>query len=454
MTNPHVDELCMMTYLSQFLEAKVQDEGILYDISPILNSKVMEPTKVKMSGAGITGEGAKVGVPASVIVDCQESASMAPLVVQVTKPSGEVVSVFLEPSASNNKVLEGAYNPNEPGNYTVEVTFDGQPLPDSPYNAAIGDPLAVHVDSLDLAIVGEDSIIDVYTDKAGPGNVDIGITSPLDASPVKPSIRKVGNHHYQVSYKPEKPGLYQAAVKFNNASITDIFINAIDPSMVQIIGPDVVREGSKDMPAITIAINCKASGLVPMAVTVSSPSGLVSSIPLLPQTAEEPRVLEGIYWPEEYGYHSIGVAYRDRDLCESPYKVLVSEPIKVPSKDASAVILGGEGLEKAIVQEVNIIDVFTNATGPGDISVEFIGPPGIPMQATVVFIDDSHYQVHYTPKQAGLYRANIKYDNVPVRDVPCRITAINRSSGERSGIGLVILLGFAILILSSFSTNN
>ena len=429
MTNPHVDELSMMTYLSQFPEASLK-EG-----APIGGAKEpVDPTKVKVSGAGVTGEGAKVGSSAPIIVDCEES-GVAPVSAKVTTPSGNTVDVPLNPKGGKPKakVFEGAYNPSEPGDYTVEVTFDDQPLPDSPYNVAIGDPSAVRVggDGSDVAVVGEDNIIDVYTDQAGPGNIDVDITGPSGAPPVKPDIHKVGDDHYQVSYKPEKPGPYQAAVNFNNMPTASkpLQINAVDPTKVKVSGPGVTGEGAKVGSPAPITVDCQESGVAPVAIQVTKPSGEVVDVPLKPKRGTNDKVFEGAYTPNEPGNYNVDVTFNDKPLADSPYSVGIGDP--------KAVRLEGDGLNNAVVGDKNVIDVYTDKAGPGDVGVEFQSPRGVPpIEAEVITVDDDHYQIVYSVPEAGPYSVGVKFNDMPVEDKPRAITAIDPNKVLVSGPGV------------------
>ena len=66
MTNPHVDELSMMTYLSQFPEAELKEGAPL--------GKKTDISQVKVSGfGGLPEKGAGIGKPADIIVDCSQS---------------------------------------------------------------------------------------------------------------------------------------------------------------------------------------------------------------------------------------------------------------------------------------------------------------------------------------------------------------------------------------------
>lgn len=86
-TNPKVDELSMMTYLSQFPKAKLKPGAPL---RPRLN-----PNRVRAYGPGLEPKGNQVGAPARFTVETF-SAGKGTLEVTVLNPKGkkETVSVL------------------------------------------------------------------------------------------------------------------------------------------------------------------------------------------------------------------------------------------------------------------------------------------------------------------------------------------------------------------------
>lgn len=84
MTNPKVDDLSMMTYLSQFPNAKLKPGA---PVRPRLN-----PSRVRAYGPGLEPAGNQVGAPARFTVETF-SAGKGELDIQVINPKGQNVPV-------------------------------------------------------------------------------------------------------------------------------------------------------------------------------------------------------------------------------------------------------------------------------------------------------------------------------------------------------------------------
>ena len=173
---------------------------------------VYDPSKVEASGSGVTGP-ACVKAPAEVLVDTTK-AGVAPLSAKVTSPSGEAAEVELKPTDQEG-IFKGAYSPKEIGHYGLEVNFADEPIPKSPFCVPVCDPAAVRLDGpgLECAVKDADNVVDVYTDNAGPADVEVQISGPPDAPQVDCYVNKLDDNHQQIHYTPHSPGNYELQVR-------------------------------------------------------------------------------------------------------------------------------------------------------------------------------------------------------------------------------------------------
>ena len=185
-----------------------------------------DPSKVEASGSGVTGP-ACVKAPAEVLVDTTK-AGVAPLSAKVTSPSGEAAEVELKPTDEEG-IFKGAYSPKEIGHYGLEVNFADEPIPKSPFFVPVCDPAAVRLDGpgLECAVKDADNVVDVYTDNAGPADVEVQISGPPDAPQVDCCFKKLDDNHKQIHYTPHSPGNYELQVRtaqdeLNYKAYTDI----------------------------------------------------------------------------------------------------------------------------------------------------------------------------------------------------------------------------------------
>ena len=412
MTNPHVDELSMMTYLSQFPEAELKEGA---PIGPKEDPK--DITKVKVSGSGITGDGARVGKPAKIIVDCSES-GVAPVTAKVTTPSGDTRDIEFEPKSKGSKVYEGNYVPEEPGHYGVEVEFDGEPLPDSPYQVPIGNPDGVRIgDRPELAFVDEDNVIDVFTNEAGPGDVTAEFTGPIGSPPVKHSVVKVDDNHVQVHFTPETVGVYKANVLFNGFPVEDkpLEIPAIDLSKVIVTGPGI-QSGNPAKAETYFDVDARQTGDADLDVSITDPEGKDIPIEVTPLAKNAYRVK---YTPQDQGDHVIDVKYGGKDLKDSPYFINVDEPGYVKCT--------GDGLTHAVVNEKAEFVVDATKAGPGGLGLAMEGPGEVTDMKCEPGDENGIFNVSYVAPLPGVYKITVKFNDEEVPGAPFEATV---SSGR------------------------
>ena len=304
--------------------------ALYFDERLLPNSPIKVPirdiTKVKMSGSGITGEGARVGQPANIIVDCSYS-GVAPVTSKVTTPSGDTQDIAFQLKPGNPNVYEESYTPKEPGYYGAEVEFNGEAVPDSPYQVPIGKPEAVCIggDGLEMAYVGEDNIIDVFTDEAGPGDVSVKFRGQPTTSLVVKNVVKANENHHQVHFSPHDPGVYDAIVYFGGFPIENKAhrIHAIDLDRIELAGPGISSNSKENVETF---FHIKTPDLDPkqfngkICVSISDSAG--SKIPhvMLMEGEDSYRVT---YCARSSGNINIVVKCAKRELKGCPYLVMV-----------------------------------------------------------------------------------------------------------------------------------
>ena len=407
MTNPHVDELSMMTYLSQFPEASLKEGAPIHSKDEVKT----DITKVNVSGPGVTGDGAQTGKAAPIFVDCAES-GIAPITGKVTTPSGNVQQIEFKPKSKSSNVFEGSYIPKEPGYYGVEIEFDGEPIANSPFSVAIGDPTAVRLDGegLEHAFVGKehDNVIDVYTDNAGPGEVTAVFNGP---SPVEQNVVKVDDNHYQVHYKVDNPGDYETKVCFNGVPVETKprVIPTIDLNKVKVTGPGI-ESGNPAKAKTYFDVDARQAGDADIKVSVIDPDGKELPLDVTPLAKNAKRVS---YTPTTPGNHIVNVQYADKDLKSSPYLVNVDEP--------GYVKCSGDGLKRAVVNEPAHFVVDARKAGEGSIGLQMEGPAEVADVQCVQAEESGLFNVTYVASVPGTYKIHVKFNDEMVPGAPFEV---------------------------------
>lgn len=425
MINHHVDELSMMTYLSQFLEAELKEGAPIYSKEDISN----DITKVEVSGPGITGDGAEVNKPAPIIVDCSES-GVAPISATVTTPSGINKEVNFQSIDISPKVYEGSYIPKEPGHYGVEIQFDGEPLPNSPYQVAIPKPSAVRLDGegLEHAFIGNeyDNVIDIYTDEAGPGEVTIEFANPVGAGAVKQSIVKVDDNYYQAHYNVDTPGVYEANICYNGIPVKEKphYIPTIDISKVNVTGPGI-ESGNHAKAKTHFDVDASLAGDdAPIEVSIAGPDGCELPLDITPLNKNAQRIG---YTPTSPGDHVVNVQYGGKDIKNSPYFISVDIPGNM------YVECTGEGLTHATANEPAYFIVDTTKAGKGAIGLETEGPEEIVDIKCEPGDESGIFNVTYVAPRPGAYKLNVKFNDELVPGAPFKVE-IGRGDPDASKV--------------------
>ena len=383
-------------------EVTIDVNGRPHPSNPI-KVPIKDISKVKVGGSGITDDGARVGKPANVIVDCSDS-GVAPVAVKVTDPSGNAEDVKLIPKGPNG--FEGFYTPKEPGYYGVEVEFDGKPVPDSPYQVGIGKPESARVsgDGLDKVFVGEDSVIDVFTDGAGPGDISAKFDGPPRARPVVQNVAKMDDNHYQVHFSPQDAGVYDIAIFHNNCQVfqSHCSVSAFDINKVKVLGP-AIHSKVEINEETYLDIDLSNSGLINLQlvdVSVEDSNGV--QIPHKITEIPNVQLCRVSFTPVSQESCAVRIALAGREIKGSPYLVL-TEVSQYSVKDSDhCIVCRGEGLSRAIVNCKAEFEVQRNDNGePKELKVFIEGPGHVIWSA----VDRGNViKVHYIPSLPGLYK--------------------------------------------------
>ena len=337
----------------------------------VFSIPVIDPTKCKVSGSGVTGEGAHVGGPAEVIIDTTESGP-APVSVEVTEPSGEVCTVEMVPVEEQPGVFAGSYTPKETGDYKVEPKFAGENIQGSPFIVPIGDPNAVSLDGsgLEKAIKDKPNVIDIYTDKAGPGEVEAVMRSQdPNAPPVDVVVEKVGDDHFQVVYTPHDASDVDADITYAGIPVRDTFqIPVMDLAKIKLDGPGV-EAGNVTGEETGFTVDAADAGDGDLKLEITDPDGKPVDADV---TKVGPRKWDVKYKPEDAGAHNIKVQYDDQEIPDSPLVVQVVNP--------EAVRAYGPGLENAVVNEETSFTVDATKAGEGALGLSITGPADCEIQ--------------------------------------------------------------------------
>ncbi|XP_050067857.1 filamin-A isoform X5 [Anopheles maculipalpis] len=409
MVNPNIDEQSMMTYLSQYPNAKLKPGAPL---RPRTNH-----SRVRAYGPGIEPTGPTVGAPANFTVETF-SAGKGNVDVAVQNPNGNPEKVDCRFNNDKNLTYSVSYIPKLEGPHKVYVKFNGRDIPKSPYEVQVesqaGDASKVTASGPGLlpdgVVVGKQTYFDITTKDAGKGTPEVIILDPANhKTSVAAKLRQVGTDQWRCEYTAKQVGLHSVNVFFCGQQIRGSpygvrVAPVCDPRKVRASGrglqPVGVRVNDDD---VTFRIFTEGAGEGIPEVKIFGPGGVVPehSIRKLDATTYEAQ-----YIPLKEGRYKILVLYGGQEIPKSPFEVTVG-----PQKHTS-IVAYGPGLKSGMVGQPACFVVETNGE-TGNLGFSIAGPS----QAEIECHDngDGSALVKYHPTAPGEYAVHILCDN---EDIP------------------------------------
>ncbi|XP_015127266.1 filamin-A isoform X2 [Diachasma alloeum] len=408
MVNPNVDELSMMTYLSQYPHAKLKPGA---PIRPRTN-----PNRVRAYGPGIEPKGPIVGAPANFTVETF-SAGKGDVQVTVDDPKGQKLPVDIRFNNDRNLTYSVSYTPKAEGPHKVKILYGGREIPKSPYPVLVegqpGDPGKVTASGPGLqpqgVVVNRPTYFDIFTKDAGRGVPEVIILDPQSSKTTVPvKLRQTSPDVWRCEYCSPVTGLHSVNVFFAGKLIpkSPMGVNVApvsDAKKCRAYGRGLLSTGVrvKDIADFTITTNDAGEGVVD--ARCIGPGGV--SLPVTINKVDD-NTYKCHYVPVKDGRHVVMITYGGKEIPKSPFEVNVG-----PYKESSIRVFG-PGLHGGIVNHPAKFTVDTNGeTGALGFSIEG------PSKAKIECQDngDGTADVTYLPTAPGPYAVHILCDN---EDIP------------------------------------
>ncbi|XP_062702644.1 filamin-A isoform X5 [Aedes albopictus] len=414
MVNPNIDEQSMMTYLSQYPNAKLKQGAPL---RPKTNPNSTPPPRVRAYGPGIEPTGPVVGAPANFTVETF-SAGKGTVDVAVVNPNGNSEKVDCRFNNDKNLTYSCSYVPKIEGPHKVYVKFCGRDIPKSPYEVLVdcqaGDPSKVTASGPgiqpDGVTVNKQTYFEISTKDAGKGVPEVIILDPANhKTSVAAKLRQLAQNQYRCEYTANEVGLHSVNVFYNGQQIKNSPFGVrvapvCDPKKVRASGrglqPVGVRVNDEDC---TFRIYTEGAGEGIPEVKVFGPGGVIPEYSI---RKVDGTTYEAQYIPLKEGRYKILVLFGGVEIPKSPFEVKVG-----PQKHTS-IVAYGPGLKSGMVGNPASFVVETNGE-TGNLGFSIAGPS----QAEIECHDngDGSALVKYHPTAPGEYAVHILCDN---EDIP------------------------------------
>uniref|UniRef100_A0A8C3NHW6 Uncharacterized protein n=1 Tax=Geospiza parvula TaxID=87175 RepID=A0A8C3NHW6_GEOPR len=385
---------------------------------PVTVAPPLQLGKVKVQGLNK----AEVGQLQEFQVEAQGAGGQGQLEVKVTGPSRRPVPCTVGPAPPGGP-HPVTFTPSEEGPHRVEVTYDGHPVPGSPFPVEAllpPDPSKVVASGPGLkgGRVGVPAPFSIATQGAGSGGLGLTVEGPCEA---KIECQDNGDGSCAVSYLPTAPGEYHINILFAGRHIpgspfTAAVTAPFDPAKVTASGPGLERGRAGE--AAVFSVDCSQAGEAELTIEIRSEAGVKAEV-LVQNNRDGTYAIT--YTPACAGAYTITINYGGLPVPNCPVRVTVD-----PAVDTSSVKVYGKGVEpRGVLREVGTeftVDARALApTGGPHVRARVLNPSGTPIDTFVTDLGDGTYRVEYTPFEEGLHLVEVTYDDVAVPKSPFRV---------------------------------
>uniref|UniRef100_A0A674E2F1 Filamin C n=1 Tax=Salmo trutta TaxID=8032 RepID=A0A674E2F1_SALTR len=363
-----------------------------------------------------------VGKDQEFTVSMHGAGGQGKLDVKITSPSRRPIPCKLE-SDTANEVHTVKYIPPEEGPYKVDISYDGNPVPGSPFTVEgvmPPDPSKVRAygPGLQGGMVGKPAPFAIDTKGAGTGGLGLTVEGPCEA---KIECQDNGDGSCSVSYLPTEPGEYAINILFAEQHIPGSPFKAMvqsvfDPSKVTASGPGLER--GKVNEAGSFIVDCSKAGEAELTIEIISDSG--SKVEVRVQNNSD-GTYSITYIPQFHGMYTITIKYGGHAVPKFPARVQVD-----PAVDTSGVKVYGPGVEpRGVLREVTthfIVDARAKSkTGGSHVKARIVNPSGANTDAYITDKGEGTYRVEYAAYEDGMHLIEVLYDDVAVPNSPFRV---------------------------------
>ncbi|XP_012059920.1 PREDICTED: filamin-A isoform X3 [Atta cephalotes] len=407
MVNPNIDEMSMMTYLSQYPSAKLKSGAPLRART--------NPNRVRAYGPGIEPTGSIVGAPANFTVETF-SAGKGNVDVIVDDPKGNKLPVDIRFNKDRNLTYSVSYTPKMEGPHKVKVLFAGREIPKSPYTVNVeghaGDPSKVTASGPGLqpegVVVNRPTFFDIFTKDAGRGVPEVIILDPQGNKTTSVKLRQTSPDVWRCEYVSPVTGLHSVNIFFAGKPIprSPIGVNIApvsDAKKCRAYGRGLLPTGVRVQDIADFIVLTKDAGEGVPDIRVIGPGGVSQPVQM---SKTDATTYKCHYTPVKEGRHVVMITYGGREIPKSPFEVNVG-----PYKESNIKAFG-PGLHTGVVGHPAKFTVNTNGeTGALGFSIEG------PSKAKIECNDngDGTADVSYLPTAPGQYAVHILCDN---EDIP------------------------------------
>ena len=370
---------------------------------PILAERCFVPAGKVVKG--------KLNAPMEFTVDCSEGGE-GRLAVVIENPENEQVqNILISPKLNNQHLVK--FLPEAVGSHNVYISWNGNPIKNSPYVCRISDPdrCIARGPGLSNAILGHPTTFEVDTFHSGTGNLTAEIFGPTHSVKVKLVSQEAGVYCYQ--YVPQQVGAYHIEIKWDGFQIGGSPFT-VHPKEPTIASSCFVRE----IPLERSVVN-KPITIVVDATKSTEPELEIKAVAQGPSQEEQCQIFcvdRGVFsvafYPKEVGEYSLEISYGGSPIPDSPLHFTVNDPSKCQ--------VHLNELKKFSVDKMVSFQVSTFDAGEGNL-VAIVSSEHEEFLGKVVEGSNGDYTVSFMPKESGQHSIVLRFDGKTFLDAPLLI---------------------------------
>ncbi|XP_052216529.1 filamin-B-like isoform X2 [Dreissena polymorpha] len=297
-------------------------------------------------------------------------------------------------------VYKMSFTPEEAGQQKVEIIFNQEQHPDSPFTCNAVSLTAVQVRSFELQLPVDKSA-SFYLDLERALDVNVDIISPTGDN-VKAKVSSQGSG-YKVEWKPKVAGRHIINIQYGGMQIpgSPFYVDVFDLASIRV---DNFRQGTVGDEA-GFSVDFSGAGMLEQEVQIVGPSG----VDVVYDTRELGHLWRDyIYEAEEPGRYQIYVRYAGFELPGCPFTQEIADG-GMPSASGSGLFFAEQDKPAQFIVDVG--------RRKGDLRVSVNGPTSVG-RCTVDPNTDGSYTVTYVPVETGIFNVNLSWNGTDIPGSP------------------------------------
>ncbi|XP_078614618.1 filamin-A-like isoform X1 [Branchiostoma floridae x Branchiostoma japonicum] len=387
-------------YTAEYTPYEVGDHNIVVTFagqqimgSPF-NCHVYDARKVRVGDIPL----GKVGQPVTVLIDTTQ-AGVGDL--QCTVSANGTVPSHLDSHGTTHNLM---FAPRTAQPHELDVKFNGQTVPGSPFTCHVVDQGAITVlgDGLGRVPVDQPANFTVDATRAGDAELKVDVLGP--------SRRRVpcsisGRGKYDVEYVPTEVGPHTIDVTFAGDTIpgSPFGSYAYDANRVKVLDIPNGRVGEE----VPFQVDCTQAGEGELAILVTSAGRAVPST-ISPGYGN--GIYTGSFVPRDINTHDINVKFSGHTVPGSPFHCHIM--------DATQVTATGDGLDRVPINQRTWVNIDTRSAGDGDVNVTAMSPSTLSVPVVVRREGQGMWRAEYTPTEVGEHTLDITFVGMPIYGSP------------------------------------